>query len=100
VTVLVFLITPAVTRVISLQLLLLTFLLPVRNVVDEVLRKNEEAKEKAPDDAVLPVTADVTLPQAREILTRFGQALKLLNAPADCDIYTLVNKAINESETT
>jgi hypothetical protein len=74
----------------------------MRRVVNEALRKDAQATvaEKAKDDALIPVTVDVTLRQAREILTYFGRALKLLNAPADRDIYVLVSKAINESETT
>jgi hypothetical protein len=71
----------------------------MRSAVNEALQKNTQATEKAKDEALIPVTVRVTLQQAREILTRFAQALKLLNAPSDRDIYVLVNKAINESET-
>ena len=74
----------------------------MRSVVNEALRKDAQATdaEKAKDNALIPVTVDVTLRQAREILTYFGRALKLLNATADRDIYVLVNKAIGDVENT
>ena len=69
----------------------------LRNVINEARRKDAQAKEKAPDDALIPVTVKVTLDQARTILRKYKE---WLDAPTDRDIYMLVNRAITESETT
>jgi predicted RNA-binding protein YlqC (UPF0109 family) len=69
----------------------------LRTVINEARRKDAQAKEKAPDDALIPVTVTLTLDQARKILRKYKE---WLDAPTDRDIYMLVNKAINASETT
>lgn len=69
----------------------------LRNVINEARRKEAQAKEKAPDDALIPVTVRLRLEQARTILKMYKQ---WIDAPTDRDIYLLVNRALNESETT
>jgi ribosomal protein L17 len=66
----------------------------LRSIINEARRKDAQASEKAPDDALIPVTVKLTSKQARTILTVYKQ---WLDAPTDRDIYMLVNKAINES---
>lgn len=70
----------------------------MRSVINEARRKDAQAKEKAPDDALIPVTVKLTLEQARTILRKYKQWT--VESPTDRAIYVLVNKAINESETT
>lgn len=65
-----------------------------RRVINEARRKDAQAKEKAPDDALIAVKVTVTVKQARTILNRYAE---WLDAPTDRAIYLLVKKALNES---
>ena len=67
----------------------------LRSVINDALGKEAQAKEKAPDDALIPVRVELTLKQARTILAKFK---RWIDAPADRDIYVLVKSAIDESE--
>jgi glutamine synthetase adenylyltransferase len=67
----------------------------MRNAIDAAYRKEAQAREKAPDDALIPLRVEVTLSQARTILNKFRP---LIGAPSDRDVYMLLKSAINESE--
>src|SRR5260221_8053943 len=42
-----------------------------RSVINEARRKEAQAKEKAPDEAVIPIAVKVTFEQARTILRKY-----------------------------
>jgi hypothetical protein len=67
-----------------------------RRVINETRRKEAQAKEKAPDDALIPVTVTVTVEQARTILSRYASLA--LDSPTDRAIFLLVKKALNETD--
>ncbi len=66
-----------------------------RSVINEARYKEGQAKERAPDDALIAVTIKLTLAQAKTISRKYKE---WLDAPTDREIYLLVNKAINQSE--
>jgi hypothetical protein len=67
----------------------------LRNVINEAHRKNAQAKDKAPDDALIPVSIQLTLKQTRTILNKFRPSIA---APSDRDIYVLVKNAMDAAE--
>jgi hypothetical protein len=64
------------------------------NVVNEAYRKNVQAKEKGPDEALIPVTVELTLQQAKTILAKLRP---YLGFPTDGAIYSLVKTAIEKA---
>jgi hypothetical protein len=52
-------------------------------------------KGKAPDPALIPLQVEVTVKQARTILAAFKP---YAGFPSDGDVYTLVQKALSESD--
>jgi hypothetical protein len=67
----------------------------LRNVINEAYQKEAQAKQKALDEALIPVRFELTLKQARTILNKFRP---WIDAPSDRDIYVLVKSAVDESE--
>jgi hypothetical protein len=67
-----------------------------RRVINEARSKDAHAKEKAPDEALIPVTVTLPLEGAKKILKRYAEWAR--ESPTDRDIYLLVKKAIHESE--
>ena len=67
-----------------------------RRVINEARRKDAQVKEKAPDEALIPVTIRLTLEGAKTILRRYAEWAR--ESPTDRDIYVLVKRAIDESE--
>ena len=70
--------------------------LALRSVINDARRKDAQAKEKAPDDALMPIMVKLTSDQARTILRKFKEWIG--ESPTDRDVYLLVSKAINENE--
>jgi hypothetical protein len=65
-----------------------------RSIINEARGKDARAKEKAPDDALIPVTIIVTVRQARMILQRYAEWAR--ESPTDRAIHMLVKKALDE----
>ncbi|HEY6305334.1 MAG TPA: hypothetical protein VI488_02615 [Candidatus Angelobacter sp.] len=68
--------------------------LECRKVINEARTKDAHAKEKAPDEALIPVTVRLTLEGAKTILKRYGGLVR--ESPTDRAIYILVKNAIEK----
>ena len=69
--------------------------LACRRAINEARQQDAQAKEKAPDEALIPVTIRLTLEGAQTIRRKFEQ---WLDAPTDRAIYILVKNAIHGSD--
>lgn len=65
----------------------------LERVINEALRKEAQATQEAPDDALIPVTVELTLQQARMILAKFKPCVGF---PTDGAIYSLIKDAISK----
>ena len=55
-------------------------------------RTKAQATVKAPDDALIPVTVELTMTQARTILKKYAE----LGGPTDHAIYMILKTTLNE----